>query len=373
MSPSFLRTATVLATTAALLALQAACARSVSSDDSDPLLVNPNAANPTPLTACIQTECPAPWASCGDGLCTTDTTSDPENCGGCNKACPHPTGALHATAVCANGKCVYACDEYSADCNGKAYDGCEVSTGDDPMNCGGCGLACKPGELCWRGACGCPTGFSQCGDECKDLSSDNLNCGECQKKCSAPTTADDPEWKCGAFVQPPNTTWSCESGGCKIHCKDLFGDCDDTLCGNGCETDEHSDPKNCGACGKTCNAGQQCVDGQCLCPPNTTRCGNRCVDINVDPDNCGGCGNECPGAGAEENGSPSCTNGRCGYTCYAGFANCNGRTNDGCEANVGNDPRNCGGCGIKCDVAHGQPCVAGKCLTKPCGPGPVTQ
>lgn len=364
----------ILTAGAVLLGLQAACARSVSSDgEPDPLLVAPNASNPDPLAACISTDCPPPWGSCGDGLCTTDTSSDPENCGGCGKACPHPTGALHATSVCADGKCVYACDAYSADCNHKSSDGCEVSTGDDPKNCGGCGLACKEGELCWKGACGCPPGFTRCGDECKNLGSDNDSCGVCDKKCDAPKNGDDPEWKCGPFVQPTNTAWACEGGGCKLACKEHFGDCNADLCADGCEMDLKNDPANCGACGRACAANQQCVEGQCLCPAGTTRCGNRCVDVNVDPDNCGGCGNICPGAGVTDNGSPTCNGGRCGYTCYAGFADCNNRLNDGCETNIGTDPRNCGGCGTKCDRDRGQPCVVGKCLTKPCGPAAGTQ
>jgi hypothetical protein len=274
--------------------------------------------------------------------------------------------------VCADGKCLYACDELSADCNHRDSDGCEVYTGDDPNNCGGCGVTCKAGELCWKGACGCPSGFTQCGDECKNLQSDDLSCGVCEKKCVAPPGSD-PEWKCGPNVQPTSTTWACESGTCKLACERLFGDCNNNLCGDGCETDEQTDRLNCGACGHACAANQDCVDGTCICPPGTLRCGRRCVDVNVDPNNCGACGNGCPGAGGDsENGTPTCKGGSCGYLCFAGFADCNGRTNDGCEVNIGNDPLHCGGCGTHCDRERGQPCVAGQCLTKPCEAAPGT-
>ncbi len=375
MNP-LLRSALVLATSALMLTLQASCARSPSaSADSDPLLVAPNTGKPTPLTTCIATDCPPPWATCpgdGAGLCTTDTSRDIANCGACGNECPHQSPAHHATSVCSEGKCAIACDELSADCNHIQADGCEIYTGDDPLNCGGCGHACKTGEICWKGACGCPNGFAVCGTECRNLDADNQSCGSCDKKCVAPP-GNDPEWICGPNVQPTSTGWSCQTGGCKMTCEALFGDCDGNLCANGCETDEHTDPLNCGGCGHACAAGQDCVDGTCICPAGTTRCGKRCVDVNVDPDNCGACGTGCPGAGGDgENGTPTCTGGRCGYLCYAGFADCDGRINNGCEVNIGTDPQHCGGCNTKCDASRGQPCVLGQCLTKPCQDGPGT-
>lgn len=368
---SVLEIASVLLMAAMALLLQASCARSIDSDaDSDTRLLSPGVGNPAPLTVCVATDCPAPFATCRDGgLCKTDTSRDVDNCGGCGKECPKPTGALHATSVCNGGKCVYACDQLSADCNNNPADGCEVFTGDDPNNCGGCGLACKSGELCWKGACGCPTGFVQCGSECKKLDSDNLACGACDKKCTAPPN-NDPEWKCGPGVQPTSTGWACEGGTCKITCERFYGDCNANLCNDGCETELRTDRLNCGSCGIVCAAGQDCVDGTCLCPPGTTRCGKRCIDVDVDPNNCGGCGIGCPGAGdSTGNGSPLCKNGSCSYVCFAGFADCNNNKNDGCEVEVGTDPLNCGGCGTKCDTARGQPCIGGKCLTKPCEPG----
>jgi hypothetical protein len=111
------------------------------------------------------------------------------------------------------------------------------------------------------------------------------------------------------------------------------------------------------------------VNGECLCPPGTTRCGNSCVDTNVDIANCGGCGNDCDGASdSTAHGAPTCSGGHCGYVCYPGFADCNHLLSDGCEVDLRSDQKNCGGCGKACDAAHGQPCVLGKCLTKPCDP-----
>jgi hypothetical protein len=369
-----LRTVVVLAGAALTLTLHAACAQSVSSEgDPGPALLTADASTPTPLTVCVATDCPAPWATCaGGGLCATDTRRDIMHCGACGAACLPPPPAFHATAVCAGSRCALACDELSADCNHKESDGCETFTGDDPKNCGGCGNACKAGEVCWKGACGCPSGFTRCGDECKNLGTDDLACGSCDSACVPPSGAD-PEWKCGPNVQPTNTDWGCTGGGCKIVCSGSYGDCDHDLCANGCETDERSDPLNCGACGRACEANQACVDGACLCPPGTTRCGKRCVDVNVDPNNCGACGNGCPGAEDETaNGTPTCTGGRCGYLCYAGFEDCDNRTDNGCEAKIASDPLHCGSCATKCDAERSQPCVLGQCLTKPCEPGPGT-
>lgn len=371
---ALLRAAALLATAVVTLTLQASCARSVTSDiPSDPAFFGANTKNPAPLGVCVSTDCPAPWASCPGGLfCKTDTSRDVGNCGACGNECPTQPSSHHATSVCTGGKCAIACDELAADCNHQDSDGCEVLTGDDPLHCGGCGNVCKTGDICWKGACGCPTGFTQCGNECKNTDHDNLACGSCDTKC-VPPKSDSPEWLCGPNKQPPSTEWTCSGGGCHISCMHLFGDCNFDLCADGCEVDAHNDPLNCGGCGHKCDAGQDCMDGTCMCPPGTVRCDNRCVDVNVDPDNCGACGNGCLGAQDQSaNGSPTCSKGRCGYVCYAGFANCNSRLDDGCEANVANDPLNCGGCGTKCDAAQSQPCVLGQCLSKPCGPAAGT-
>lgn len=351
-----------------LVTLAAACARSGSGDGGDDQQFSPTGA--APLEACIQTECPAGWGSCGTGPCTTDTTKDLANCGGCGQACPQPQTSFHVTSICNRGHCAFACNNLYGDCNFDMGDGCETSLADDPKHCGACDHKCQDGEICWRGACGCPAGFSTCGGECKNLAKDNGSCGACDTSCQALPT-NDPAWICGPGVQPPQTTWGCD-GGCKLTCENKWADCDHDFCGNGCEAFIDSDPKNCGACGRACNANQQCVNGECLCPGNLTRCGSRCVDTSVDIDNCGGCGNSCDGASDESaHGAPTCAGGKCGYVCYAGFADCNKNLYDGCEVDLRSDQQHCGSCGTSCDVARGQPCVLGKCLTKPCDPSEV--
>ncbi len=127
----------------------------------------------------------------------------------------------------------------------------------------------------------------------------------------------------------------------------------DTLCGTTC-TSLDSDPKNCGACGKECGAGEFCVLGTCgkVCPPPLLTCGDRCVDASRDPDHCGGCGTKC--ATGEVCGPTGC-----GVVCPVPLATC-GKT---C-ADTQNDPLNCGKCGIAC--TGGDVCLGGACSST-CG------
>jgi hypothetical protein len=359
----------VVASTAALL--QASCAQGVVDESGGPVLFSTDAVEPR--TLCVERQCPAPFASCGGagGPCSVNLSNDVNHCGSCETPCPETTWKTHGTYVCNGGQCRLACLPLHADCNHSADDGCEIETDSDPKNCGACGTACKPGVLCWKGACGCPKGFTQCGDDCKKLDSDDLNCSACGIVCKAPASDADPRWICGPGVTPPDTKWTCASSACKLLCKPGRGDCNNQFCGDGCETDLLFDPQNCGACGHKCDPGQWCAEGTCMCPAGTTACGDQCVDLKRDPTNCGSCGNWCPGLaamrpGEASTGSPSCENGVCAYVCFPGYANCDGRLENGCEVDLRSDQKHCGDCATSCDVAAGQPCVSGKCLTKPC-------
>jgi hypothetical protein len=272
------------------------------------------------------------------------------------------------------------CDPLSADCNGAIADGCETETEKDPANCGGCGNTCNAGLICWRGACGCPNGYTACGTECKKLDSDSENCGACDNFCKAPTDPADPAWTCGAGKEPAHTKWLCETSACSLQCEPGYGNCNNNFCLDGCELNLLTDPENCGACGHKCNAGQVCDGGSCLCPPGSTYCNGDCVDIKRDANNCGSCGRRCPGPSAgfpgrigskPAGGSPTCDDGHCNYVCFPGFADCDLTLTNGCETNVLTNPWHCGGCETKCNVGAGQPCVAGKCLTKECESGVV--
>jgi hypothetical protein len=321
---------------------------------------------------CLSTDCPAPWATCpGSGLCKIDTSSDVNHCGACDTKCPVYSKWGHTTSICSDGKCTFACDGSYADCNKVAADGCETRTFDDPKNCGACGNDCgDAGGICWRGACGCPSGFTQCGNECVNLASDQLNCGACGSICNPPSDPQDPKWICGPRVQPQNTRWTCAKGACSMQCAPGYGDCNKAFCADGCELDLSSDPSNCGACGRACAPGQECVEGQCRCEGGTL-CHGECVDFDNDPMNCGYCGNECEGPSPDPGGGPACVNGKCTYVCNPGWADCNHKIWDGCEVNLTNDSLHCGSCTTPCKFGSAQPCVGGKCLSKECESGVV--
>jgi len=142
--------------------------------------------------------------SCDDGYqdcngnklkdgCETSTSGDVKNCGGCELAC----SSNHITASCSAGVCNGACSANFNDCNGsKLKDGCESDSRSDSKNCGSCGVVCSTNHVkptCEAGACSgaCEGGFSDCnGDKQKDgcevsSSNDPKNCGGCGIICPA--------------------------------------------------------------------------------------------------------------------------------------------------------------------------------------------
>jgi len=98
--------------------------------------------------------CDAGVCTCGSGeeLCDggcIDIFTDVNNCGGCGIPC-EPRNAF---GVCEGGGCaVVECDPGWGDCDGDPRSGCETSTDGDPLNCGGCGIAC-PTPDCQTGLC----------------------------------------------------------------------------------------------------------------------------------------------------------------------------------------------------------------------------
>ncbi|MDB5213113.1 MAG: Tryptophan synthase alpha chain [Myxococcaceae bacterium] len=370
------------------VAVLSACADSLSAGTDTPPAERPTftapeaaAATPSPEAGlCNAYECPSPYATCPgtSGLCTTNLSNDIGHCGTCDNECPSSIRirqTLHASFACAKSRCQMICTPSWGDCDGFVDDGCETSLDDDPKNCGICGAACSAGEICWRGACGCPAGYTRCGNDCVKLADDDLNCGSCGHACSEPAAdAGAATWPCGSGNYPPHTGFNCATSACGFHCASGFANCNTDVCGDGCEVSVTDDHENCGACGHACTAAQACVQGKCICDADKTRCGTDCVDLETDARNCGACGNACPGSSGDDltsHGSPVCVLGRCGYACPPGFADCDHRIENGCEVDLMVDPTHCGSCTAQCDLAGGQPCAGGQCLTKPCDAGVV--
>jgi glucosylceramidase len=115
------------------------------------------------------------------GPTCVNTTTDPDNCGGCGIPCSG-TGRMCANRVC-------QCQPGLLDCNGS----CVPS---DASNCGSCGTVCPATQLCSNGGCitECPAGQMVCGTQCADITNSATHCGGCGRACTA--------------------TQRCESGGC---------------------------------------------------------------------------------------------------------------------------------------------------------------
>ena len=328
---------------------------------------------------CIVTTCAPPRATCPTSTyqCDVDLTSDNANCGACGVRCgPADNGPSNWT--CKDGKCVFSCPSGKANCDGDVTNGCEVATGSDPNNCGDCGTKCDvgdgviPKEQCVLGECRdtCKDrGFTDyCPTKCTNFDQDDANCGGCGIVC-------DPNDPNLPPVPHPDFVYGCSGGKCgKLKCRgsamaakaDCNGDRSD-----GCEVTLHTND-NCARCGNACAPGKQCVATlgagyKCFCPDDQeTLCGNDCTRLDDDPEHCGGCFRRCPGMDLPHYAA-TCTHGVCGARCETGYADCDGLTDNGCEANTQSDNRNCGACGHACEP--NQVCAEGTCRFAPCDAG----
>lgn len=89
---------------------------------------------------------------CGSAWKCRQLDDDPGHCGGCNHVCPAPT-LPHFVPTCSSGVCGGKCADDYSDCDGARDNGCEVNTRVDNRNCGACGHACLPDQVCSEGQC----------------------------------------------------------------------------------------------------------------------------------------------------------------------------------------------------------------------------
>jgi hypothetical protein len=216
------------------------------------------------------------------------------------------------------------------------------------------GSVCVPG--CNQGQ-GCPAGQSCCNGACADVGTNIAHCG-----------------MCGTVCRTPNGTPACTNGVCAAGmCGEGFADCN-RMNADGCETALNSDLLNCGACGIACptppNASAAtCVVGRCgfTCTAGFADCDNNAangceVDLRSSAAHCGLCGNNCP---VPMNASAGvCAAGRCDVTCSAGFGSCDGDASNGCEQGLRDALNHCGRCGNVCPV---RPNTTPTCADGACG------
>ncbi len=337
-------------------------------------------------------------ADCGDGGCPAGET------------CLAPFGCV--LDACASGTTAKACAIPGAINLGRCCGDACVNPGGDNSNCGGCGIACSSAQTCVFGycepaaACGAATQGQPCrrnastgtccGAACIDSSSDPANCGGCGSVC--PQGGVCSQGQCvadgGGFATCDATTnIGCPSGlGCNgFKCVPRCDTgvtpcyCDEATnagCppGFGCYQGNSCLPYSCdggataclfgaGVGGALVNGGPGIyVNGQTgVC------CAGRCVEVGQDPENCGGCGIICPGgfctsdSVAFDDSNVTCSSPAgvvCGNECNTGNGAC---------TDLSSDPTNCGGCGVYCP--GGASCVAGTCAGTPpsCSPGHYLQ
>ncbi len=252
------------------------------------------------------------------GSSCADLQADPQNCGQCGVSCDG--------GACVGGRCVGA--PPTSDCSGAAGGAACWAQGrqgtccggactfDDDANCGGCGLGCPPTATCTAAAYGpqCLLGLS------------SLTCRA--NGCDAGQACD----VNGAFCIPSSCTLATEGEPCAA--AGAQGVC----CGGACVVTA-TDPKNCGLCGRSCPAGTACAGGVC-------------------GGSAGGAAPGCPaGAACEaqlgciQTGCADAGNGRvCAFGVpLGGSALGLGLCCGGACVDPGQDPRNCGGCGLDCD------------------------
>lgn len=147
-----------------------------------------------------------------------------------------------------------------------------VDTSRHLFHCGACGVVCGQNQDCVGGECRCIAGLSLCGGNCVNTEEHGQHCGGCEDAEGANCAVQ------GLF---------CSQGVCATECALGLA-----ACGASC-VNLATSPGACGSCQNTCEPGQECRDGACLCSDGRSDCGSGCVELATDPLHCGRCGTVC--------------------------------------------------------------------------------
>ncbi|MGZ3429987.1 MAG: hypothetical protein ACXVCV_25225, partial [Polyangia bacterium] len=116
--------------------------------------------------------CDATHADCNqnpDDGCEVDLTG-PNNCGSCGHVCSNPHGTTTCTTQGSGWFCNPTCTPPYGACGADKTAGCTTNTGTDPANCGACGRGCSTAGTtstsCNNGLCNptCAAPYSDCSD-----------------------------------------------------------------------------------------------------------------------------------------------------------------------------------------------------------------
>lgn len=308
-----------------------------------------------------------PNAECGEA-CEEVCNSVDDDCDGLidEVASDASCQAPHSKSSCLFGQCILVeCESGYRDCDQLQVTGCEVGR-DDPEHCGRCDRACKlehARSRCEDGTCQvdrCEEGYADCDDDrrsCESRIDTRRNCGSC-----------------GAACRPAHAVSQCEEGRCgEAVCEAGHGDCDGDP-NNGCEQPLDS-LEHCGACGARCAKascpGGVCTAADCSLEPGRADCDGdeaSCeVDLTNDPAHCGRCDNPCAFGQVEApHAQLGCEQGACRALCDAGYGDCDGDYENGCEQRL-NSLEDCGACGARCSIdAADATCREGRCELEEC-------
>ncbi len=267
---------------------------------------------------------------CMGGSCVASPKKNGEPCVA-NAECE--SKICSSNNICCGSKCDGECKQ------------CMAGTG----NCVNRDGSCGGGGSCTGGIC-CQPGLTNCGGVCRNLETDEANCGSCGMSCG-------------------NLT--CLKKMCTLVCAEPL-----LKCGNAC-VDVDTDVENCGSCGHRCPMGATCTNKTCGCPASAPFDCNgvckACCETCNECEKCSGNGKSCdPDDSRTCGGSRVC----CNHTCCPVDNICSGNGNNrGCTPivmmcmNCTGECKQCntmtGVCGNKAD---GTDCSTGACDAGACKP-----